>query len=374
MTTLSKLSTSLTKHGAHKIAYLLEKYDKDEVLKHLSGTDAGINIDSVQAHKNLSATSDGVPEVWNLARAKGKESINSLVLIAIIFSHYKLITAMKVSAGPLPLQGTIKKGIQLDKKEFSNFKHTVEELGFGTDLAPDHITYDLTNIFEIEGMSQLALEIFSLKLTEAGWDKKNSLLEEVLKCQFHKVFSVSIERFSEWLSTGVLPTEKLLEDASFFLSPDSAGGTTPFKFVPGHNKKKTGKISVSAPSSDAMANLLHNQMQNELFDLLESKFGKGNVSTENDTGQGTSIDIVVKTGKSYSFYEIKTAFSAKACIRQAVPQLLEYAYWDCDFNRADRLIIVGPVPVTPEAENYLEFLRKTFNIPIFYECHAVSGT
>lgn len=92
MTNLSKLNVSLTKHGAHKIALLLAKYDKDEVLNHLWGTDEGINIESAQAHKNLSVTAAGkVPDVWNKAREQGEETINALVLIAIIFSHNALI-------------------------------------------------------------------------------------------------------------------------------------------------------------------------------------------------------------------------------------------------------------------------------------------
>lgn len=71
MTELTRLNVSLTKHGAHKIALLLAKYDKDEVLKHLSGTDPGINIESAQAKKNLSASAAGkVPEVWNKARVQ----------------------------------------------------------------------------------------------------------------------------------------------------------------------------------------------------------------------------------------------------------------------------------------------------------------
>lgn len=103
------------------------------------------------------------------------------------------------------------------------------------------------------------------------------------------------------------------------------------------------------------------------------KHGEKCVGTEVPTGQGTSIDVVVKTDTDCWFYEIKTAPSAKACIRQAIPQLLEYAYWDGDVKKVDRLIVVGPVPVTVDASTYLEYLRNTFSIPIFYETYKPSA-
>lgn len=370
MTQLTKLNVSLTKHGAHKIAILLGKYDKDEILNHLWGKEPGINIESAQAKKNLSVNAAGkVPPVWNKAREQGQESINALVLIAIIFSHNDLINAMKKAAGTVPMTGTIIRGQHLDGKAFTNFAHTIEELGFSTGHSKNHVHYNLQKIFAIEGLSDLAAEILTLKLSTAGWDKKNSVQEEIMSLGFNEAFALSKERFQDWLATGKLPSERLLEDASFFLAADDAGISTPFKFSPGHKKKKTGTVPVTNSGGDSEANLLHNAIQNELYVELVAKHGEKSVGTEVPTGQGTSIDVVVNTGTEFWFYEIKTAPSAKACIRQAIPQLLEYAYWDGDIKKADRLIIVGPVPITAEAGKYLDFLRSTFSIPIYYEAY-----
>ena len=44
-------------------------------------------------------------------------------------------------------------------------------------------------------------------------------------------------------------------------------------------------------------------------------------------GVGGSIDIVLKRPDGFWFYEIKTAKTARACIREALGQLLEYSYW-----------------------------------------------
>jgi len=57
-------------------------------------------------------------------------------------------------------------------------------------------------------------------------------------------------------------------------------------------------------------------------------------------GIGGRIDTVVSQDGGYWFYEIKTAMSARACIRDALAQLLEYAYWP-GAREASRLIIVG---------------------------------
>ncbi|HEY8159890.1 MAG TPA: hypothetical protein VIF10_14420 [Methylobacter sp.] len=375
MTDLTKLSVSLTKHGAHKIALLLDKYDKDEVLDHLWGTDEGINIESVQAYKNLSVTADGkVPDVWNKVRNAGPDAIDALVLIAIIFSHHDLIAAMKAGAGSLPLTGTIIRGKQLEGKAFTNFAHTIEQLGFSTEHSKNHVSYNLQKIFDIEGFNGFALELLNLKLTAAGWDKKNNLTDEFIQNEFHQVFALNKERFFEWISSGSLPSEKLLEDATFFLATDEIEKSTPFKFSAGHNEKKIGKVTVSASSSDGIATLLHNDIQNKLYAKFVAEHGEKCVGTEVPTGQGTSIDLVVKTEKFCWFYEIKTATSAKACIRQAIPQLLEYAYWDCTTHKVDSLIVVGPVPLTDEASKYLEFLRKMFSIPIYYEFYNAEAS
>ena len=110
MTDLRKLKVSLTKHGSHKIAVLLRKYDKDEVLKHLEHSEPGVNIELAQAKKNLSVNEQGrVPDLWNEARLSGNKTIDALVLISIILSHYELITAMQNSTARYRFSGIVKR-------------------------------------------------------------------------------------------------------------------------------------------------------------------------------------------------------------------------------------------------------------------------
>lgn len=370
MTDLRKLNVSLTKHGAHKIAALLKKFDKDEVLKHLSGSEPGINIESAQAKKTLSVTGrNKVPDLWREAQLRGGETIDALALLAITFSHYKLIDAMKAGAGKRPFLGTVKRGKHIDGKAYTNFACIIEELGYSTEHSPTRVNYDLHKLFQINGLNNLVAQLLTLKLELAGWDKRNALIDEAVDLGFHRVFSIGESQFRSWLASGAIKGgfEETSEDSSFFFDADDRPSHLPFVFRPGHNQRKTGSVKITPSRIESIATLLHNEIQNALFADLVKQYGAKYVGTENATGQGTSIDIVVKTDKFCWFYEIKTAASVRACIRQALPQLLEYAYWHGNDDKADRLIIVSPHPITSEAETYLNFLRTKFNMEIYYQ-------
>ena len=162
MLDLGRLTVSLTKHGAHKIALLLANYDKDDILNRLWDKEPGINIEAAQAKKNLSVNSSGVvPDVWNKARAAGSESIDALVFIGIIFSHHQLIAAMRAGRTQ-SMRGRIQRGKGLNGKAFTNFAHTIEELGYRVSHNPDQVTYNLSKLFEIPGLNKLAIDLLML--------------------------------------------------------------------------------------------------------------------------------------------------------------------------------------------------------------------
>lgn len=371
MTNLSKLRVSLTKHGAHKLAILLKKYDKDEVLNHLVNSEPGVNIELAQAKKNLSFTNGAVPGVWNEARAKGDSTIDALVLMSIILSHYELINALKNSKNRVGFAGTVKRSDLANEKAYTNIAHTIEELGYSIEHDYKHFRYDFQKIFKIPGLNKLFEKILKLKLSTAGWDQSNSITEEATNLGIHEVFSLTTKQFSSWLTTGSLTADEVgkleADDASFFSEADDDTPAGKFDFQPGHNLKKTGVITANKSTKEHSATLLHNQIQNMLYKKLITEYGAKSVGTEVPTGDGTWIDIVVKTDKFCCFYEIKTSTSVRVCIRQAIPQLLEYAYWQGDASRADKLVIVSQQKITPQAEIYLEFLRKHFKLNVHYE-------
>jgi len=368
---------SLTKHGAHKIAALLNKYDKDEVLDHLSDSELGINIELAQAKKTLCASSKGlVPTIWNKARQRGSETVNALVLLGIIYSHHKLISVMRDSRGKRPYSGRIVRGKHISGKAYSNLANNIEELGYSTEHSRNHIDYDLHKIFQIPGLNKLAIELIGLKLETAGWNKKNSIADESIAHGLHEALSVSEAHFNKWLSTGAMgetnDSPEAPEVLDYFVNADDKELFEQFQFKSGHNPKKIGTVPVKPSKNESTADLVHNEIQTSLYAKLVHEYGKDNVGTEISTGQGTSIDIVVKTKTFCWFYEIKTADSVKACIRQALPQLLEYAYWHGNDDRADRLIIVSSLPITKGAETYLSFLREKFCLQVHYEQHQVT--
>ena len=78
------------------------------------------------------------------------------------------------------------------------------------------------------------------------------------------------------------------------------------------------------------------------------------------------IDIVVKLESEYWFYEIKTALTPRACLREAIGQLLEYGFWP-GAQEPTRFIVVGESSNDEDGQEYIGRLRKRFSLPIEYE-------
>ncbi|EPC8060005.1 hypothetical protein ACR3FW_002150 [Yersinia enterocolitica] len=137
-----------------------------------------------------------------------------------------------------------------------------------------------------------------------------------------------------------------------------------FVFTPGCTDKllsTTGDIKVRFVD----INLRHNLIQSLLYKALVTKVGEDAVGTECSGAGGTRLDLVVKTSEYLHIYEIKIAESARACIRQALAQLLEYSCWK-GAPDAQRLIVVGEPEIDNDTKSYLRLLRKKFSIPIYY--------
>ena len=120
----------------------------------------------------------------------------------------------------------------------------------------------------------------------------------------------------------LLPLYVFVESNEVFPVVPNAAGT--FSFVPGCTiKPSSTRAAVKARSIDVV--LRHNDVQLALFDHING-LQPGEVATEVNTGNGTKVDLGRKRGDSYWFYEIKTAISARMCIREAMGQLFEYAF------------------------------------------------
>jgi hypothetical protein len=82
-----------------------------------------------------------------------------------------------------------------------------------------------------------------------------------------------------------------------------------------------------------------------------------------------AIDVVAEADEELWFYEVKTAGSVRQCLREAIGQLLEYAFWP-GATRPAKLIVVGEPPPTNESDIYLEVLNAF--LPVHLEYHQLA--
>jgi hypothetical protein len=366
MTDLNRLKVSLTKHNAHKVARLLKNYPAGEVFGKLNEVAA----EPAQARKNLSTLpGDALPPVWTKVQKLGSDAVDALVLLAIIFSHRDLIAAMSQASRRQGFSGRIERDNQLVGKAYTNFVRIVDQLGFATKVEPKGVTFNLKSMFGISGLGALVRELLELKLVEAKWDGANGLPREATRLDFHKVFGIKPKELRAWLSLDARPAAAApaitAKDEEFFQAETEGSATGAFEFKPGHVERDVDPVTRSA-SAKSTVNRLHNDIQNRLYAHLKKRLGSKSVGTELDTGSGTAVDVVTRHRGKTIFYEIKTAPSVRACIRQALPQLLEYAFWPAD-QRADELVIVSHLPPTAAAKRYVEHLRRKFNLPLSYK-------
>lgn len=143
--------------------------------------------------------------------------------------------------------------------------------------------------------------------------------------------------------------------------------STDFVFSSGHNPGKEQTTS-SYETQNVQVDRVQNRIVTSVYKQLAKQYGEKNVGTELSTGSGSKIDMVVRwpNRSSYTFFEVKTGYCLRLCIREALGQLLEYAFFPTD-HKAKKLVIISTHPITPDAQKYLRFLRQRFRLPIYYQ-------
>jgi hypothetical protein len=102
----------------------------------------------------------------------------------------------------------------------------------------------------------------------------------------------------------------------------------------------------------------HYQMSVALHQQLQMLCGAANVAVESPTGYRTRMDLEVRNPSNDSrlLFELKSGSDPtmlRPAIREALGQLLEYAYWPEKPALIRALIIATPNPVTEEAKRFL---------------------
>jgi hypothetical protein len=112
---------------------------------------------------------------------------------------------------------------------------------------------------------------------------------------------------------------------------------------------------------------MHQKVQTALTQDLRKKYPGHYIKHEVPIRhQNTFIDVVREQPDGQRiFYEVKVLSSLRACIREALGQLLEYAHWPSK-RRAKELVIVSYYKVDKAATNYLIKLSEIYGLQLKY--------
>lgn len=157
----------------------------------------------------------------------------------------------------------------------------------------------------------------------------------------------------EWVESGVDPLASVLPD----LEPG------PLQLGEGRALQGGRWITATTRERQLDIYLRHVELQRRLRDALMAE-GCTKVVTEARLGS-RSIDVAADHDDGLVFYEVKTAATVRACLREAIGQLLEYALWS-DAHRPARLVVVGEPPLDETSRRYLARLNAAFPVPLSY--------
>lgn len=365
MIDLNELHVSLTKHGAHKVYRIMREVGPEHVLGHVDDDALDIHIDTAQAEKNLSIGRSGeVPAYWNKAKELGDLELRSLTLLSICHSHHSLIETLIASKSRLG-NGLILRDHIIGGKAYTNLSNNFLKLGFCLSEDDNGFEYDFGQIFGLEGFSEPFLSMIRDKLVTCGLADNatdTQVVDAALSVALNQVVGLTSLEYRTWLTQGAVEFE---DDYDPLEVDNELLETDQLQFVPGHIQRSPEDRPLRTSGREISVTQLHNRIQNQLFELLSRKYGAESVGTEQLIGNTNRVDLVVKADGETHFYEIKTSKFARIAIRQAIPQLLEYAFYP-NQNRADVLVIVAPGEPTRDDVAYIGHLRSRFGIPIEY--------
>jgi hypothetical protein len=106
----------------------------------------------------------------------------------------------------------------------------------------------------------------------------------------------------------------------------------------------------------------HARLQEHLMALLAVEFPGAIIRREREF-----VDVSVQRENELILFEIKSDLEPKAVIRQALGQILEYAFHPSRRQLLPvRLVLVGQRKPSPDDQAYLDFLRAQFGLPLSY--------
>lgn len=274
--------------------------------------------------------------------------------------------------------------IRKDQASFSGKTYNIELFAIN---AINHNRYLIGRIDNVEVLTDEISQGIKLEYAEKGWlqEMENQIIaagansEGFSEWNGVELFNIrfmptDLHFYSDYVLVNEDETIKNIKRYTFVRKTENIVTTTPvnapFVFEPNEPIESTEDVDIEVSSYERNAQpieitYLHKKIRDALHKHLTNLHGN-TVGKENPTGKGTLIDVVRKEGDKYIFYEIKTYYTIKACIREAIGQILEYAYYP-DTENAQELIIVSQNGIDEESQKYLNKLRAKFKLPIFYQ-------
>ncbi len=108
-------------------------------------------------------------------------------------------------------------------------------------------------------------------------------------------------------------------------------------------------------------------MQVKLYEALKQEHSDAIIECERDF-----IDVRVETADRIILYEIKSDLRPLTVIREALGQILEYAFHPSRSHaKTVELVIVGRKPLDTLDAEYLQTLVQQFSLPLSYRAISV---
>jgi len=97
-------------------------------------------------------------------------------------------------------------------------------------------------------------------------------------------------------------------------------------------------------------------MQKQLMLELQKEFPKAEIRREVDF-----VDVSVRTPQELILFEIKSDLEPRTVIRQALGQILEYAFYPLkSYDVSPRLVMVGRTRLASADQAYVKVLQENF--------------
>jgi hypothetical protein len=119
--------------------------------------------------------------------------------------------------------------------------------------------------------------------------------------------------------------------------------------------------SIVAARAQYAMQRVHNELQNQLRNLLEQIHGTKAVAVEEHF-----VDLAVTLPGRHILFEVKSSASPTQCIREALGQLLHYA-WTTNHPQTNcELHVVGPLPLQRIDAEFLDYINARTGLALSY--------